>query len=139
MQLLEDATYVNHLIKNEFFVPFAKQLIYKTLFPIYWKIVLDCIYGKFLMFWFLSIRFGLNISQKWTLVWTLTIYGVNVTPLLKLLKMWLKSFIFFSKVLSRSSKCRFRDPGFKNNYTPLPHPPFCRTWTAQFPHLYLKL
>ena len=35
VQILEDGSYINRLIKNEFFVPFTKLLICKTLFPIY--------------------------------------------------------------------------------------------------------
>ena len=35
MQLPEDGTCINHLIKNEFFVPFRKLLNCKSLFLIY--------------------------------------------------------------------------------------------------------
>ena len=44
MQLHEDGTSINRtLIKNEFFVPSTKLLIYKRLFPIYYKSIQNCI------------------------------------------------------------------------------------------------
>ena len=58
MQLPEDGTCINRLIKNEFFVPFMKLLnCMQSLFPIFWKSNIR-LYGNSFMFWIISIELG---------------------------------------------------------------------------------
>ena len=78
MQLPEDGTCINRLIKNEFFIPFMKLLNWKSLFSIYSTVLKKYtrLYLKSFMFWFLSIRFG----QKYFLEMNISVNISDLRP-----------------------------------------------------------
>ena len=116
VQLPEDGTCIGRLIKNEFFVPFTYETINLQNIVSYILKKYTRLYWKSFMFSFLSIRFGLKCFLKMNIrMKKMNIYGVRSTPLLTLLKMWLKAFIFCSKLLSRYRKYPFRDPWIQDS------------------------